>query len=362
MVFEPGALCSRLFCVSGDFALAFGVFGRLGRFRYPGQRSTGTSSCLWAIWNTLSEWRICYFCRIIYKRMLDHKYKVFYQLCLTPSTTAAADILGLTQPAVSKNIRELEKELGVTLFGRTRNGMMLTEAGQELKRTLEPWVGQERLLKHRLNQWRGVDQGELKIGGSTTLTQYVLPEVLAGFAREWPDISLSLFNGNTQQIEEMVLNKSLHIAFIEGNKGRNDLHYEPFLTDELVLVGSASGAWPERMRKADLPSGRFVFRERGSGTYHVIRKKLEKEGIGIQQLASKVRLGSTEAIKRYVACSEALAFLSRYSIRQELEQKRLKVIEVDDLRIERMFYSIHLQGEIDPYAAKFMDFASRFLP
>ena len=74
--------------------------------------------------------------------MIDHKYKVFYQLCLTPSTTAAADILGLTQPAVSKNVRELEKELGITLFGRTLNGMVLTESGQELIHCMEPLIAQ----------------------------------------------------------------------------------------------------------------------------------------------------------------------------------------------------------------------------
>ena len=301
-----------------------------------------------------------YFCKHIEGgAMIDHKYKVFYQLCLTPSTTAAADILGLTQPAVSKNVRELEKELGITLFGRTRNGMVLTEAGQELMHGMEPLIAQERLLRYRLDQWRGVDRGELKIGGSTTLSQYVLPDAIAGFARKWPDISLSLMSGNTQQIEEMVLNKSLHVAFIEGNKNRNDLHYEPFLKDELVLVASASGRWPGRMAKAELPSGCFVFRERGSGTYHVIRKRLEQEGIDIRRLASKVCIGSTEAIKRYVAGSDTLAFLSRYSIREELAQERLRVIEVDGLCIERMFYSIHLQGEIDPYAARFMDFSRK---
>ena len=116
--------------------------------------------------------------------MLDHKYKVFYQLCLTPSTTAASEVLGLTQPAVSKNIRELEKEVGLTLFRRTRNGMVLTGAGEELKRALQPLVEQERRLEYRLGQLRGQERGELKIGGSTTLSQYVLPEVVAGFVRE----------------------------------------------------------------------------------------------------------------------------------------------------------------------------------
>ena len=293
--------------------------------------------------------------------MLDHKYKVFYQLCLTPSTTAASEVLGLTQPAVSKNIRELEKEVGLTLFRRTRNGMVLTGAGEDLKQALQPLIDQERVLEYRLGQLRGQERGELKIGGSTTLAQYVLPEVVAGFVREWPEISLGLANGNTRQIEEMVLDKSLHLAFIEGNKGRSELHYEDFLRDELVLVASASGPWPSKLSLSGLPPRKFVFRERGSGTYHVIRKKLEEAGLDIHALESGVRIGSTEAIKRYLACSDALAFLSVYSIRQELDRNRLKVVEIEDFRIERMFYSIHLQGELDPYAARFLAFASKKL-
>lgn len=291
--------------------------------------------------------------------MIDHKYKVFHQLCLTPSTSQAAEILGLTQPAVSKSIRELEKELGLSLFVRTRNGMVPTESGKILAARMEKLVAEERNLMFELSNLGNTARCELKVGGSTTLAQYVLPPVISGFLREWPQLSMVLTNGNTQQIEEAVLNQKLHLAFIEGNKTRNDLHYIPYLKDELVLVCSAKARYPSHIVKEELPQGKFIFRERGSGTYHVIRKKMEEAGVDIHNLESRLRIGTTEGIKQYLQQSDAVALLSVYSIRNELAQGILKIIEIEDLHFERTFHAIHLQGEPDPYAGKFLEYALR---
>lgn len=289
--------------------------------------------------------------------MIDHKYKVFFQLCQNRSSLKTAEVLGLTQPAVSKCIRELEKELGITLFNRTRNGMEANETGDMLYRRLQPIIREERKLAFDIDRIRNRYKGELKIGGSTTLAQYVLPEILSGFRKEYPGSPIILSSGNTEQVEEAVLKGRLDLAFIEGNPTRKDLHYIPVLRDELVLVSSSKSRYPSRLKKEELPRKAFIFRERESGTYHVIRKKMEEAGIGIEELESHIRIGSTEGIKRYLLHTpQSVALLSVFSIRQELQQGSLQIIDIDDLDFTRTFHAIHTQGEPDPYAARFLDF------
>lgn len=126
------------------------------------------------------------------------------------------------------------------------------------------------------------------------------------------------------------------------------------------MVGAASRPLPEVISLEELRNLSFVFRERGSGTYHIIRKTLEKRGIAIHQLQEKLILGSTEGIKQFLQHSACFALLSVYSIRKELAEGTLRIVDIADFAIERTFYAIHRQGEIDPYARKFLDFVVRF--
>ena len=108
---------------------------------------------------------------------------------------------------------------------------------------------------------------------------------------------------------------------------------------------------------ADFLDQPFIMREKGSGTYHIIRKHLKEAGIDINHLTNRLVLGSTEGIKHYLLHSDCFALLSIYSVREELSAGKLKLIEMNDLCIHRMFYIIHRQGEPDPYARQFMEFA-----
>lgn len=291
--------------------------------------------------------------------MLDHKYKVFYYLAKTPNTTKVAEELYLSQPAISKNIRELEKELGITLFYRERGGMRLTEAGQYLFTAIEAMFKKEREILFGIDQLRDNFSGTLNIGGSTTLSQYILPEILAKFTNTYSNLKINLTSGNTDQIEKEILANNLHLAFIEGTPTQPDIHYIPYLKDEIVLVCSAQNIIPESIAKSDLAQLRFVFREKGSGTYHIIKKQLAQAGIHLNTLHDQLTLGTTEGIKQYLQCSDCFALLSIYSIRPELAANKLRIVEIEELKIERTFYAIHRLGETDPYAQKFLEFSFR---
>lgn len=287
--------------------------------------------------------------------MLDHKYKVFYHLAKNPNTTKVAEELYLSQPAISKNIRELEKDLGITLFHREKGRLQLTQAGVFLLQETEALFKKEREILFEMDKMRSTFNGTLQIGASTTLSQYILPPILAKFTASFSGMKINLMSGNTGQIEQEILTDNLHLAFIEGTPTHPDIHYIPFLRDEIVLVCSGKNHIPETISKEQLLNLCFVFREKGSGTYHVIRKHLADIGISIHQLHEHLTLGSTEGIKQYLRYSDCFALLSVYSIREELAAGTLKIVDIEGLNIERNFYAIHRQGEIDPYAQKFLD-------
>ena len=200
--------------------------------------------------------------------MLDHKYKVFYHLAQTPNTTKVAEELLLSQPAISKNIKELEKELGITLFNRIEGRMQLTEAGQYLYSEIEILVRKEREINFRIDKMKHTFTGTLHIGASTTLSQYVLPETLVRFKNASPQMAISLMSGNTAQIEQEIVTGNLHVAFIEGTPTQPDLHYISFLRDEIVLVTGAETKIPEHISPEQFTQLPFVLREQGSGTYN----------------------------------------------------------------------------------------------
>lgn len=292
--------------------------------------------------------------------MLDHKFTVFYHLAKNPNTTKVADELCLSQPAISKSIKELERELSITLFDREKGRMRLTEAGNYLLAAIEPFIQKEREVLFEIGKLRNIFSGILRIGASTTLSQYVLPELLSRFVHTYPGINIQLSSGNTDQIEREILANNLHLAFIEGTPTHPDIRYIPFIKDEIVLVCSTDNPVTEQITKKEFQKLSFVFREKGSGTYNIIRRQLLRADIDINEINHQLILGSTEGIKQYLRYSkDCFALLSIYSIREELAAGKLKVVEIDNLPIERTFYAIHRQGEPDLYARKFLDFSKK---
>lgn len=225
--------------------------------------------------------------------MLDHKLTIFYHTAKHLNTTKAAEILRLSQPAISKSIKELEKGLGITLFDREKGRLMLTPAGKYLLEQSEELIERERIITFNLQHMKKEFSGTLHIGASTTLSQYILPEYLARFRETHPYIEINLISGNTYQIEQELLDKNIQLAFIEGVPSQTDIHYIPFLKDEIVLVTSAKNDSPESITKEQLKTLKFVVREEGSGTYNIIQRQLSAAGMSINELNRKYRGNQT---------------------------------------------------------------------
>jgi len=292
--------------------------------------------------------------------MLDFRLKVFYTVAQTLNFNRAAEQLSISQPAVTKHIKELEQLYHTTLFDRTKKHIVLTKSGEVLLQHAHLIFEQYQKLEFELNLLQNKTEGILHIGASTTIAQYVIPAYLAHFHQRFPNIKIELTNGNSLVIEQLLEEKKIELGLVEGPVHNTDLKYIPFLNDEIVLVTrSKNNAMKKRTIDAqELSKLPLLVREIGSGTSEIIDDHLPAIGLEPKDLNIQMQLGGTESIKNYLLCSDTFAFLSVYSVQQELTDDRLSIIEVDGLNIDRTFSFIYRQGQPSPLSKLFMKFAS----
>jgi len=303
-----------------------------------------------------------YFCRKINPEnlMIQFKLQVFHACAENLSFTKASEKLFITQPAVTKNIKELETRMGIKLFERSKSGISLTQAGIVLLKYTEKVLEIKKKSDYEISLLRESFAGNLKLGASTTIGQYILPAVLARFNRQFPDIELSLLNKNTQEIEQDVIHKEIDLGIIEGSSKRKELKYSPFMKDEIVAVVHKSNELCKKdcLTPEELKHIPLVLREIGSGSLEVIADSLFAHGIKLKNLNIKMHLGSTESIKNYLANSDCMSFVSVHAVNREIINGEFKIIAIENLRITRRFHFIYLQGTPDGFVQKFMAFVN----
>lgn len=199
-------------------------------------------------------------------------------------------------------------------------------------------------------------QGLLRLGASTTISQYIISPVLARFHQKQKDIKVNLLNGNTEQIESALINKEIEIGIVEGQSKNQSIKYIPFLKDELVLVCNTQNPLVKQNKISleDLKTIQFITRERGSGTLEVIEYALKQVDFKLSDLQIEMQLGSTESIKSYLLNSDCFAFMSIHAVSNELKNNELIVLDVENLSIERYFYIITLVGKSDSLTELFI--------
>lgn len=170
--------------------------------------------------------------------MSDFRLKVFLTVSDLGSFTKAAEALYISQPAVTKHIRELEQEYGLSLFERKGNSIQLTEAGSIVRQYAGQIFESYRSLEFELSTLKQQLSGRLRLGASTTIAQYVLPSILAAFNQRFSDIRVSLINENSRIIEMAVMDKEIDLGLVENSSRNKSLKYTSFLEDELVLLSS----------------------------------------------------------------------------------------------------------------------------
>jgi DNA-binding transcriptional LysR family regulator len=297
--------------------------------------------------------------------MFDFRLNVFYTVARRLNFTKAAAELYITQPAVTKHIKELENQFKVSLFERSGNKKItLTPAGETLLEYTTQLLNTYRELEYDMNMLVNKHSGTLHIGASNTVAQYIIPPVLAQFHKKFKDIQVVLITGNTGDIEKELLTKTIEIGVIEGLIHNPQLKYEAFLQDELVLVSAINNPLIKKdtIKQEELKNYPMLMREPGSGTLDVITHALKKHDIKLSDLKVEMRLGGSESIKSYLLYSNCLAFLSIHAILKELKNNECKVIDIKGLTIERQFHFILPQGQPSSLAELFIRFARNYKP
>ena len=270
---------------------------------------------------------------------MDYRHKVFLAVAENLSFSKAANELFISQPAVTKHIKELERQLGIALFHRKGNRIYLTKAGEITYKFYKQAFQLYSELEFALGALKDEHKGSLRIGASSTISQYVIPKVLAQYHKRYPKIELSLFNGNSFEIEQKLIDNKIDIALVENSTSRQNLKYINFLNDEIVVVAAKNSLISKQnsLDVKDLQETMLVLREQGSGTLEVIEKELAQKGISIKNLNVFLHLGSTESIKQFLIDFEGIAFVSKRAIENELQLNLLKEISVKGFRINRNF-------------------------
>src|SRR5215469_1183946 len=273
----------------------------------------------------------------------NFRLKVFRAVAARMSFRKAAEDLFLTQPAVTLQIKALENDLGVRLFDRGGAGISLTRQGSLLLSYANKVAMLVADAERELGSSEGQVSGELRLGVSTTIAQYVLPRLLRAFLDEHPRVQFSLHSGNTSQIVECLLDGKISIGLIEGPSRERGVHVEPFMEDELVLITSPNFE-SNHLSQSEFAGVSLLMREHGSGSRRVVEKALEKARYKLKSFKKVMELDSTEAIKSAVEAGLGVGFVSLWAISKELELGTLRVSRVNGLTVTRHFTLVSRTG------------------
>ncbi|WP_176461678.1 LysR substrate-binding domain-containing protein [Anaeromicrobium sediminis] len=242
--------------------------------------------------------------------------KAFYQVMICGSFSKAAEELYISQPALSRQVASLEKELGLQLITRQNRQVVLTDAGRRLLTYAEKIISLNNEAKKEMLELKDLTIGDLTLGASTTIANYLLPPIMALYKQKNPGIDIHLKVDNSRQIEEMVCEGKVDIGLVAGEDHANGLYYEMFAEDELYLVVPQNHYFIEtaNITSEQLNQETFLCREEGSDTHLLLEDLFTNFNVTSQK---KITLGSTEAIKRSVINNMGVAFLSKCTFEYE---------------------------------------------
>jgi DNA-binding transcriptional LysR family regulator len=289
---------------------------------------------------------------------LNH-LRVFHAVAAAGSITAAARTLQVSQPAVSKQLGELEDSLGARLVDRLPRGIRLTSAGRALAEHAVRIFNIEQTAEAEIADLLGIRHGQLSIGASTTIGSYLVPRVFGAFQRLHPALRLDLQIGNTAVVHDLVRRHVVEIGLTEGLVNDDDLKTGVFDQDDMVAITTPGDPVLARapLTARELVALPFVMRERGSGTREVIEAALARKRLVVEPVMT---LGSTEAVKNAVAAGLGVAIVSRLALERELAGGSLAAIELADLRIRRALHLVELHGKSrSPAVSRFLELLGR---
>jgi DNA-binding transcriptional LysR family regulator len=276
------------------------------------------------------------------------------------SFSQAAERLGVTQPAVSLQVRSLEKRLGLQLLDRSGRRVEPTEAGARLYRGAQRLLAlEEDLVNDLAEEVEGELQGTLEIGASTGPGGVVLSGLLCDFAAHHPELNVALSVFDTQTVVERVAARELELGVVGAGRRHRGVAFEPFLRDEVILAVPPGHPFAGRTVTLDeLRAETLILMQEGAGVRQMIEDELRRRGGRLRDLDVRLELGLQESVRSAVRAGYGVTFISRTSVESDLAAGTLAEARVEGLELEREILLVRASGRAETRAARaFLAFA-----
>src|ERR671915_1037284 len=276
------------------------------------------------------------------------------------SFSRAAEQLGLTQPAVSLQIRSLEKRFGRQLLDRSGRRVEPTEAGRRLYRRAQRLLAlEEQLVEDVVAETDGELRGKVEIGASTGPGGGVVPLLLCEFQLRNPEVEISLSVFDTQRVVELVADRELELGVVGAARRHRSVVFEPFFRDEVVLVCAPGHRFAgKQLSLEQLRDEPLIVMQEGAGVRQVIEDELREAGVRLRDFDVRLELGLQESVKSAVAAGYGVTFISRLAIEADLAAKTIATARVRGLDPVREIFLARASGRSETRAARtFLDYA-----
>ena len=253
------------------------------------------------------------------------------------SFSQAADRLGVTQPAVSLQVRALEKRLGTQLLDRSGRRVEPTEAGWRLYRGAQRMLAlEDQLVAEVAATGEGALSGDLVLGASTGPAAVAIPVVLAEFQRRNSDVRVFLTVSDTHSVVERVAARALELGIVGAARRHRGVRFEPFFSDQVILACPPGHSFAGRTITLDeLREETLVLMQEGAGVRQIVEDALRRQGVRLRDLDVRLELGLQESVRRAVEAGYGVTFISRTSVEADLAAGRLTEARVAGLDVTR---------------------------
>jgi len=263
--------------------------------------------------------------------------EIFLNVVKSGHLTNVAKEMSLSQSAISMSIKELESILGRPVFDRINKKLVLNEVGRAFHKEIDPIFKKLSDIEYEFKN--SENKGMIRVGASTTIVDYLMPSIICAYMSSYPDVKITLKEGNTQDIATMIQEGSIDIGFVEGFVAGSDIIKEKIGVDELLIVTeNANIANANPVYIDELAKMRWVLREEGSGTREVFLDYIKEK---VDDLNVFLELGHTESIKSILKNRECLTCISKISVDKELQEGKLFQVPVKNFECKRDFLMVY---------------------
>ena len=263
--------------------------------------------------------------------------EIFLNVVKSGHLTNVAKEMSLSQSAISMSIKELESILGRPVFDRINKKLVLNEVGRAFHKEIDPIFKKLSDIEYEFKN--SENKGMIRVGASTTIVDYLMPSIICAYMSSYPDVKITLKEGNTQDIATMIQEGSIDIGFVEGFVAGSDIIKEKIGVDELLVVTeNANIANTKPVYIDELAEMRWVLREEGSGTREVFLDYIKEK---VDNLNVFLELGHTESIKSILKNRECLTCISKISVDKELQEGKLFRVPVKNFECKRDFLMVY---------------------